>query len=70
MRWCRDNDINLCGTTRHTHGFPTELQFDGMQVLCFALMLMMLFVVLLTITHTVLVMFFLHACSLATPIGE
>ena len=32
LRWCRDNKINLCGTTRSTFGFPAELDFDGMEV--------------------------------------
>ena len=32
LRWCKENNINLCGTTRRTFGFPKDLQFDGMQV--------------------------------------
>ena len=32
LRWCRDRDINLCGTTRRSFGFPADLTFDGMQV--------------------------------------
>ena len=31
LRWCRDNKINLCDTTRSTFGFPAELDFDGME---------------------------------------
>ena len=34
LRWCRDNGINLCGTTRVQYGFPQDLRhcFDQMRV--------------------------------------
>ena len=32
LRWCRENDINLCGTTRRSFGFPDALQFTDMQL--------------------------------------
>ena len=32
LRWCRENGINLAGTTRRNFGFPAVLQFDGIGV--------------------------------------
>ena len=34
LRWCKERQINLCGTTRRDYGFPDELTFDDMEVFC------------------------------------
>ena len=34
LRWCKERGINLCGTTRRSYGFPPELTFEDMEVIC------------------------------------
>ena len=30
LRWCKSKGINLCGTTRRTFGYPSELDFENL----------------------------------------
>ena len=33
LRWCKERQVNLCGTTRRGKGYPDDLVFKGMEVI-------------------------------------